>query len=83
MANPLLDHQYDLDTNSLVGVNRVIVPFLACGDLSAFDSDKTYPLELSGPGSYTWHAPVQQPIDPPYKVLCQVFLALAGLFVCC
>ena len=41
MANPLLDHKYN-DFNALTGVNRVVVPFLACGDLSAFDSDKTY-----------------------------------------
>ena len=30
------------DFNELEGINRVIVPFLACGDLSAFDSDRTY-----------------------------------------
>ena len=28
----------------LEGHNRFIVPFLACGDLSAYDSDKTYSL---------------------------------------
>ena len=33
--------------NSLTGENRVIVPFLACGDLSGFDSDMTYPVEVS------------------------------------
>lgn len=37
----------DVDFNQLEGINRVIVPFLACGDLSAFDSDKTYPLQVS------------------------------------
>ena len=37
----------DVDFNSLEGPNRVIVPFLACGDLSGFDSDKTYPLQVS------------------------------------
>ena len=25
---------------------RVIVPFLACGDLSAYDSDRTYGLQI-------------------------------------
>lgn len=35
-----------MDFNQLEGVNRIIVPFLACGDLSAYDSDKTYPLEV-------------------------------------
>lgn len=37
----------DVDFNSLEGVNRVIVPFLACGDLSAYDSDKSYPLNVT------------------------------------
>ena len=36
----------DVDFNNLEGPNRVIVPFLACGDLSGFDSDKTYPLQV-------------------------------------
>ena len=44
MANPLLDHQY-CDWNQWEGPNRVIVPFLACGDLSAYDSDMTYSLD--------------------------------------
>ncbi|KAG2469457.1 DOCK5 protein, partial [Polypterus senegalus] len=47
MSNPLLDHSYDVDFNQLEGPNRVIVPFLACGDLSAYDSDMTYPLQRS------------------------------------
>lgn len=37
----------DTDFNNLEGPNRVIVPFLACGDLSAYDSDRNYPLEVS------------------------------------
>ena len=36
----------DATFSELSGVNRVIVPFLACGDLSAYDSDMTYPLEV-------------------------------------
>uniref|UniRef100_A0A8C6LSC6 Putative tRNA (cytidine(32)/guanosine(34)-2'-O)-methyltransferase n=1 Tax=Nothobranchius furzeri TaxID=105023 RepID=A0A8C6LSC6_NOTFU len=46
MSNPLLDQTYDVDFNQLEGPNRVIVPFLACGDLSAFDSDRTYSLQF-------------------------------------
>uniref|UniRef100_A0A8C6NST5 Putative tRNA (cytidine(32)/guanosine(34)-2'-O)-methyltransferase n=1 Tax=Nothobranchius furzeri TaxID=105023 RepID=A0A8C6NST5_NOTFU len=46
MSNPLLDQTYDVDFNQLEGPNRVIVPFLACGDLSAFDSDRTYSLQV-------------------------------------
>lgn len=45
MSNPLLDHKYT-DWNELTGSNRIIVPFLACGDLSAYDSDTNYPLEV-------------------------------------
>ena len=45
-----------------------IVPFLACGDLSAYDSDKSYPLNLgAAKDTYKYHEPVQKPIDPPYK----------------
>ena len=64
MINPLLDHKYT-DFNQFVGPNRYIVPFLACGDLSAYDSDKSYPLNLGA--EYKYHEPVQKPIDPPYK----------------
>ena len=59
---PLLYLQYT-DFNELEGINRVLVPFLACGDLSAFDSDRTYSL---GP-EYQYHPPAQTPINPPYQ----------------
>ena len=62
MINPLLDHSYT-DFNELEGPNRIIVPFLACGDLSAYDSDTTYQLS----DDYVYHPPTQDPIDPPYK----------------
>lgn len=65
MVNPLLDHQY-CDFNEFTGVNRFIVPFNACGDLSAYDSDKSYPLVLEGQ-AYNYKEPVQSPINPPYK----------------
>ncbi len=35
------------DPGTLTGVNRTIVPFLACGDLSGYDSDMTYPVKVS------------------------------------
>ena len=37
------DHDYG-DYNELTGLNRTIVPFLACGDLSGYDADQSYPL---------------------------------------
>lgn len=43
--------------------NRWIAPFVACGDLSAFDSDASYQL----PEDYVSLDPVQPPIAPPYK----------------
>jgi hypothetical protein len=48
MVSPMLGAQYNDATNALTGPNRVIVPFLACGDLSGLDSDQSYPLELAG-----------------------------------
>jgi len=50
------------------GPMKVIPPFLACGDLSAFDSDMNYPLAEGGDcDSYISLEPVQPPINPPYK----------------
>lgn len=48
-------------------MDPTIVPFVACGDLSGYDydSDRTYALPKEG---YVPTAPVQPPINPPYKV---------------
>ncbi|KAJ3596807.1 hypothetical protein NHX12_003207 [Muraenolepis orangiensis] len=70
MSNPLLDHSYDVDFNQLEGPNRIIVPFLACGDLSAYDSDQTYPLQLDASQEYRYTPPTQPPILPPYQQAC-------------
>ena len=43
--------------------NRWIPPFIACGDLSAWDSDATYAL----PPDHVSLDPVQPPTAPPYK----------------
>lgn len=45
------------------GGARWIAPFLACGDLSAFDSDATYHL----PKDRISLDPIQPPTAPPYK----------------
>jgi tRNA (cytidine32/guanosine34-2'-O)-methyltransferase len=42
---------------------RWIAPFLACGDLSSYDSDATYKL----PKDRVSLDPVQPPTAPPYK----------------
>jgi tRNA (cytidine32/guanosine34-2'-O)-methyltransferase len=52
------DDEYDIE-----GGLRWIAPFLACGDLSAFDSDATYHL----PKDRVSLDPVQPPTAPPYK----------------
>lgn len=66
MVNPLLDNKYYC-FDSFEGPNRFIVPFNACGDLSAYDSDTAYPLLLEGQTTYEYKDPIQWPIDPPYK----------------
>lgn len=56
----------DTEENTTEGSNkhiRWIAPFVACGDLSAFDSDASYQL----PEDYVSLDPVQPPIAPPYK----------------
>lgn len=45
---PYLD-VHNKDFSKLTGVNRVIIPFMVCGDLSAYDSDATYPLQVNIP----------------------------------
>jgi len=72
MHNPLLDKSYNDEDNQLTGINRVIVPFLACGDLSGFDADRTYPLQLDTEEKYVYKPPVQSPINPPYKMACKL-----------
>ncbi|XP_072388057.1 tRNA (cytidine(32)/guanosine(34)-2'-O)-methyltransferase-like [Diabrotica undecimpunctata] len=66
LMTPYLDVSHR-DFNSLTGVNRVIIPFVVCGDVSAFDSDTTYPLQLQGEKPYQYRPPVQPPIAPAYS----------------
>ena len=47
-----------------------MIPFLACGDLSAYDSDQTYLLKTDEGKEYSSLPPTQAPIDPPYKTAC-------------
>jgi tRNA (cytidine32/guanosine34-2'-O)-methyltransferase len=70
MVDPLLDHAYSEEENPFTGVNRSILPFLACGDLSGFDSDRSYPLSEE----HVRLDPVQGPIDPPFASMSQMHL---------
>ncbi|KAI9892896.1 MAG: hypothetical protein M1814_001055 [Vezdaea aestivalis] len=53
---------------------RWIAPFLACGDLSAYDADATYQL----PKDYKSLDPVQPPTAPPYKKALEIRRAKSG-----
>ncbi|XP_012235646.2 tRNA (cytidine(32)/guanosine(34)-2'-O)-methyltransferase-like [Linepithema humile] len=64
MLNPLLTHE-PCNFEKLTDVNKIIVPFVVCGDLSQPDSDTCYPLNYEGK-NYVYHEPVQTPIAPPY-----------------
>lgn len=75
MVDPLLDFQYNEEKQNsessihsgggaMLGLDRFIVPFLACGDLSGFDSDRTYSI---GANEELGLAVIQPPTNPPYK----------------
>jgi tRNA (cytidine32/guanosine34-2'-O)-methyltransferase len=55
---------------------RWIAPFIACGDLSAFDSDASYQL----PENYVSLDPVQPPTAPPYKRAIEMRKRAGGAF---
>ena len=55
---------------------RWIAPFLACGDLSAFDSDATYQL----PKDRVSLDPVQPPTAPPYKRALEMRKKMGGAY---
>jgi len=55
---------------------RWIAPFVACGDLSAFDSDASYAL----PDDHVSLDPVQPPTAPPYKRALEVRRQAGGAY---
>ena len=58
-----LDEEFRVEGHSGRRRKGWIAPFLACGDLSAYDADATYAL----PEGHVPLAPVQPPTAPPYK----------------
>ncbi|KAK4453953.1 FtsJ-like methyltransferase-domain-containing protein [Podospora aff. communis PSN243] len=64
---PDSDGIYDIEVEDLTTDPskdiRWIAPFVACGDLSAFDSDASYKL----PDDHVSLDPIQPPTAPPYK----------------
>ncbi|KAI1157800.1 FtsJ-like methyltransferase-domain-containing protein [Nemania serpens] len=55
---------------------RWIAPFIACGDLSAFDSDASYKL----PPDHVSLDPIQPPTAPPYKRALELRRAHRGAY---
>jgi tRNA (cytidine32/guanosine34-2'-O)-methyltransferase len=65
----------DEETNNRQN-GRWIAPFLACGDLSAFDADASYHL----PRDRVTLDPVQPPTAPPYKRALEMRKAAGGAY---
>ncbi|KAJ5090067.1 Ribosomal RNA large subunit methyltransferase E [Penicillium argentinense] len=63
-------------TNKFAAENRWIPSFIACGDLSAWDSDASYTL----PPDYVSLAPVQPPTAPPYRKALELRKAQSGAY---
>jgi tRNA (cytidine32/guanosine34-2'-O)-methyltransferase len=66
----------DLSSGPRDGDVRWIAPFVACGDLSAFDSDASYKL----PDDHVSLDPVQPPTAPPYKRALELRRANGGAY---
>ena len=63
MDGYLIGDTYEEGQNEITGSNRVIVPFVACGDLSGYDADQSYPLDTTE----EYIEPVQKPINAAYQ----------------
>jgi tRNA (cytidine32/guanosine34-2'-O)-methyltransferase len=66
----------DLSSESRRKDIRWVAPFVACGDLSAFDSDASYKL----PEDHVSLDPVQPPTAPPYKRAIELRRANGGAY---
>jgi hypothetical protein len=58
---------FSADAIPLTGINRLVIPFISCGDLSGFDSDQTYSLDDGTDSRYQSLEATTSPLDPPYK----------------
>ena len=47
MINPMSDNVLTIANETESPVNRLIIPFVVCGDLRGFDSDMSYSLTVS------------------------------------
>jgi hypothetical protein len=64
MLTPLLDRKYSANNsagpNSQLGPCGMVVPFVACGDLSGFDADQSYPLDLEATAQHQQQQQMQR-----------------------
>ncbi|KAH3743931.1 ribosomal RNA methyltransferase 1 [Pelomyxa schiedti] len=65
MITPCLNSNYP----KFEQLDPCIVPFVACGDLSGYDSDQTYQIPQA---LWSRLPPVQAPIHPPYEKACML-----------
>jgi len=72
----VLEIELGLEDESGQERNRWIAPFLACGDLSSWDSDATYQL----PKDWESLDPIQPPTAPPYKRALEARRAAGGAY---
>jgi len=66
MINPMAIDDIDLIA-SPSKINKVIVPFIVCGDLRGYDSDMSYCLNLDPDSKYEYREVVQKPLNPAYS----------------
>jgi tRNA (cytidine32/guanosine34-2'-O)-methyltransferase len=66
----------DTSDNNNAAKNRWIAPFLACGDLSAFDADASHKL----PEGHVSLDPVQPPTAPPYRMALEERKKMGGAY---
>lgn len=67
MINPMLDDVQKIAGETESEVNRSIIPFIVCGDLRGFDSDKSYNLNLNPDKDYEYRDVIQKPLAPAYS----------------
>ena len=70
------DEQPTKLSNKFSVENRWIPPFIACGDLSSWDSDASYTL----PPDYVTLDPVQPPTAPPYRRALELRKEMGGAY---
>ncbi|KAJ5316980.1 hypothetical protein PENANT_c030G05411 [Penicillium antarcticum] len=76
LQNPSEENQPTKLSNKFSEENRWIPSFIACGDLSSWDSDASYTL----PPDYVTLDPVQPPTAPPYRRALELRKEMGGAY---